>query len=89
MVPSTTVIGPLIIVPSVDLVAFFYSGKLALVDYADDSTLIAMRDLIKKRDKFNASCRKTMIDSRSLTVHAQSPTFGGTVLKQSNDLDLF
>ena len=38
--------------------------------------------------KLNASKTKTMIVSRSLTVHPQSPplTIGGTVLKESGDL---
>ena len=38
--------------------------------------------------KLNASKTKTMIVSRSLTMHPQSPalTIGGTVLKQSDDL---
>ena len=38
--------------------------------------------------KLNASKTKTMIVSRSCTVHPQSPplTIGGTVLKESNDL---
>ena len=38
--------------------------------------------------KLNASKTKTMIVSRSRTMHLQSPrlTIGGTVLKKSNDL---
>ena len=38
--------------------------------------------------KLNASKTKTMTDSRSLTMHPQSPPFtiGGTVLKESDDL---
>ena len=38
--------------------------------------------------KLNASKTKTMIVSRSCTMHPQSPelTIGGTVLKESNDL---
>ena len=38
--------------------------------------------------KFNATKTKTMIVSRSRTVHPQSPslTIGGTVLKESDDL---
>ena len=38
--------------------------------------------------KLNASKTKTMIVSRSRTVHPQSPplTVGGTVLKESDDL---
>ena len=38
--------------------------------------------------KLNASKSKTMIDSRSSTMHPQSPplTIGGTVLKESDDL---
>ena len=38
--------------------------------------------------KLNASKTKTMIVSRSRTVHPQSPplTIGGTVLKESDDL---
>ena len=39
--------------------------------------------------KLNASKTKTMIVSRSCTMHPQSPTFltiGGTVLKESDDL---
>ena len=40
--------------------------------------------------KLNASKTKTMIVSRSRTIHPQSPplTIGGTVLKQSDDLDI-
>ena len=38
--------------------------------------------------KLNASETKTMIVSRSCTMHPQSPvlTIGGTVLKESDDL---
>ena len=38
--------------------------------------------------KLNASKTKTMIVSRSSTMHAESPalTIGGTVLKESDDL---
>ena len=38
--------------------------------------------------KLNASNTETMIDSRSRTMHPQSPalTIGGTVLKESDDL---
>ena len=38
--------------------------------------------------KLNASKTKTMIVSRSRTIHPQSPplTIGGTVLKESDDL---
>ena len=38
--------------------------------------------------KLNAIKTKTMIVSRSLTMHPQSPplTIGGTVLKESDDL---
>ena len=41
--------------------------------------------------KFNASKTKTMIVSRSRTMHPQSPplTIGGTVLKESADLVIF
>ena len=40
--------------------------------------------------KLNASKTKTMIVSRSRTMHPQSPplTIGGTVLKESDDLDI-
>ena len=40
--------------------------------------------------KLNASKTKTMIVSRSCTMHPQSPalTIGGTVLKESDDLIL-
>ena len=40
--------------------------------------------------KFNARQTKTMIVSRSRTMHPQSPalTIGGTVLKESDDLDI-
>ena len=40
--------------------------------------------------KLNASKTKTMIVSRSLTMHPQSPplTIDGTVLKESDDLDI-
>ena len=41
--------------------------------------------------KFNASKTKTMIVSRSRTMHPQSPplTIDGTVLTESDDLDIF
>ena len=41
--------------------------------------------------KLNASRTKTMIVSRFRTMHPQSPplTIGGTVLKKSDDLDIF
>ena len=73
-----------------------------LIDYANDSTLIAVVpspgvrvaiaevsewcDLL--RMKLNASKTKTMIVSRSHTMRPQSPalTIGGTVLKESDDL---
>ena len=81
-----------------------------LIDYADDSTLIAVvpspglrvavaesmsRDLRLVREwcdlwgmKLNVSKTRTMIVSRSHTMHPQSPslTIGGTVLKESDDL---
>ena len=40
--------------------------------------------------KLNASKTKTMIVSRSCTMHPQSPPFtiNGTVLKESDDLDI-
>ena len=40
--------------------------------------------------KLNASKSKTMIVSRSRTIHPQSPplTIDGTVLKDSDDLDI-
>ena len=40
--------------------------------------------------KLNASKTKTMIVSRSSTMHPQSPslTIDGTVLKESDDLDI-
>ena len=40
--------------------------------------------------KLNASLTKTMIVSRSRTMHSQSPplTIDGTVLKESDDLDI-
>ena len=40
--------------------------------------------------KLNVSKTKTMILSRSLTMHPQSPplTIDGTVLKESDDLDI-
>ena len=40
--------------------------------------------------KLNASKTKTMIVSRSRTLHPQSPplTIGGTVMKESDDLDI-
>ena len=40
--------------------------------------------------KLNASKTKTMIVSRSFTMHPQSPplTIEGTVLKESDDLDI-
>ena len=42
------------------------------------------------RMKLNASKTKTMIVSRSLTMHPKSPplTIGGTVLKESDGLDI-
>ena len=54
-----------------------------------------IRDLIRVSEwcdlwgmKLNATKTKTMILSRSRTVHPQSPplTIGGTVLKESDDL---
>ena len=41
--------------------------------------------------KLNASKTKTLIISRSLTIHQQAPplTIGGTVMKESDDLVLF
>ena len=41
--------------------------------------------------KLNASKTKTMIVSRSRTMHSQSPplTIGGTALKESDDLVIF
>ena len=41
--------------------------------------------------KLNATKTKTMIVSRSRTMHPQSPplTIGGTVLKESDDLVIF
>ena len=41
--------------------------------------------------KLNVSKTKTMIVSRSRTMHSQSPalTIGGTVLKESDDLVIF
>ena len=41
--------------------------------------------------KLNASKTRTMIVSRSRTMHPQSPllTIGGTVLKESDDLVIF
>ena len=40
--------------------------------------------------KLNASKTNTMIVSRSRTMHPESPplTIGGTVLKESDDLDI-
>ena len=40
--------------------------------------------------KLNASKTKTIIVSRSRTMHPQSPplTIGGTVLKESDDVDI-
>ena len=55
------------------------------------------RDLVRvnawcdlKGIKLNASKTKTMIVSRSRTMHPQSPplTIDGTVLKESDDLDI-
>ena len=74
-----------------------------LIGYADDSTLMAVvtvaesliRDLGMVSEwcdlwgmKLNASKTKTMIVSRSRTMHSQSPplTIGRTVLKESDDL---
>ena len=41
--------------------------------------------------KLNASQTRTMIVSRSCTIHPQSPavTIGGTVLKESDDLVIY
>ena len=52
----------------------------------DLSRVSEWRDLWEM--KFNASKTKTMIVSRSRTMHSQSPTLiiGGTVLKESDDL---
>ena len=81
-----------------------------LIDYADDSTLMAVvpsqgvrvavaesliHDLFRVSEwcdlwgmKLNVSKTKTMIVSRSCTMHPQSPplTIGITVLKESDDL---
>ena len=84
-----------------------------LIDYANESTLIAVvpssvvrvtvaeslnRDLVRVNAwcylwgiKLNASKIKTMIVSRSRTMHPQPPPLpiDGTVLKESDDLDIF
>ena len=89
---------------------FFSILANKLIDYADDSTLMAVvpspgvrvtvaESLICELGrvsewcdlwgiKLNASKTKTMIVSRSLTMHLQSPslTIGGTVLNGSDDL---
>ena len=81
-----------------------------LINYADDSTLMAVvrspgirvavaesliHDLGRVSEwceiwgmKLNATKIKTMIVSRSRTVHPKSPplTIGGTALKESDDL---
>ena len=75
-----------------------------LIGYADDSTFPGVRiavaeSLIRNLGrvsewcdlwemKLNASTTKTMIVSRSRTMHPQSPplTIGGTVLEKSDDL---
>ena len=76
--------------------------KNKLIGYADDSTLMAVTDsLIRNIGRFsewcdlwgmklNASMTKTMIVSRPSTMYPQSPslTIGGTVLKESDDLDI-
>ena len=79
----------------------FYILENKLRGYADDSTLIAVvpspgirvtvAELSEWCDlqgkKLQASKTKTMIVSRSRTMHTQSPpfTFGRTVLKESDD----
>ena len=65
-----------------------------LIGYAEDSTLMAVVDSTLMDStliwgmKLNASKTKTMIVSRSCTMHPQSPplTIGGTSLKESDDL---
>ena len=75
-----------------------YSTLIAVVPSTGLRVAVAeslSRDLVKVNDlcdlwgmKFNASKTKTMIVSRSCTMHPQSPalTIGGTVLKESDDL---
>ena len=55
-----------------------------------------IRDLDRVREwcdlwsmKLNASKTKTVIVSRSRTMQSPTLTIGGTVLKKSNDLDMF
>ena len=81
--------------------SFFIFWRISWsVNYADDSFLIAVlpspgRNLIKVSEwcylwgmKLNASKTKTIIVSRSRTMHPLSPvlTIGGTVLNESDDL---
>ena len=91
------------------MVAFSILGN-KLIDYADDSTFMAVvpspgfrvtvaesqiRDLCRVTEwcdlwamKLNMRKSKTMIVSRSCTMHSRSPplTIGGTVLKESDEL---
>ena len=83
----------------------FYILENKLIGYADDSTLLyvvpfrgveSYSSLGKVSEwcdllgmKLNDSKTKTMIVSRSRTMHTQSPplTIGGSVLNESGDID--
>ena len=107
-VPQGSVLGPLLFLLYMSELFSILENKL--IDYADDSTLMAVvpspgirvaveesliRDLGRVSEwcdlwgmKLNASKTKTMMVSRSRTMHPHSPplTIGGTVLKESDDL---
>ena len=107
-VPQGSVLGPLLFIRYTSELFSILENRR--IDYADDSTLIAVvpslgvrvtvaeclsRDLAKVSEscdlwgiKLNVSKTKTMIVSRSRTMHPQSPalTIGGTVLKESDTL---
>ena len=77
------------------------STLIAVAPFPDVRVTVAeslCRDLVKVNEwcdlsamKLNASKTKTMMISRSRTIHPQSPAFtiGGTVLKESDDLVIF
>ena len=101
-VPHGRVLGPLSFLLYTSELFSILENKL--ISYADDSTLMAslvtvaesmIRGLGRVSEwcdlwgmKLNASKTKTMMVSRSRTMHPQSAplTIGGTVLKESDDL---